>query len=177
MENPLYNSLSSWNKRQYDSYEEHQKNCDFMELVIEENEPHLKCNCKDRFNTPYCTYHSFYNCRFKKEELKKRKGYPDKYIQFGKYKYIAYEDIPKSYIAWLLKQENLNKKLKDILFNFIIRNYREEIISNFVNTYYEERKYSCSNSYSNRNSRSYNSDFDYGGDLFDAMQGCVPNGF
>ena len=55
MKNPLYNNLSSWNKRQYDSYEEHQKNCDFMELVIEENEPHLKCNCKEMFNTPYCT--------------------------------------------------------------------------------------------------------------------------
>ena len=42
MKNPSYNNLSSWNKSQYDSYEEHQKNCDFMELVIEENKPHLK---------------------------------------------------------------------------------------------------------------------------------------
>lgn len=178
MKNSLYDKLKPWDKKQYDSYEEHQENCDFMELIVNsENKPELKCNCKEMFNTPYCTYHSFYNCRFKKEELKKRKGYPDKYIQFGKYKYMAYTDIPKSYIAWLLKQDNLNKEIKDILFNYIIRNYKEDIINNFINTYYQKHKYLYSNSYPKQNNKNYNSDFDYGGDLFDAMQGCVPNGF
>lgn len=98
-------------------------------------------------------------------------------IQFGKYKGTEYSELPPSYVAWLLKQDNLKEDIKEALYSMIIKKHKEEIINNYIRDNYNPNFYKRSNS-----SCSYSSscnyippDFDYGGDLFDAMQGCTPN--
>ena len=100
-------------------------------------------------------------------------------IQFGKYKGTKYSELPPSYVAWLLKQDNLKEDIKDALYDMITKKYKEDIIANYIKDNFNPNFYrKSSSSYSYSSSGNYiPSDFDYGGDLFDAMQGCVPNGF
>ena len=94
-------------------------------------------------------------------------------IQFGKYKGTKYSELPPSYVAWLLKQDNLKEDIKDALYDMIIKKYKEDIIANYIKDNFNPNFYRKSSSSCNY----IPPDFDYGGDLFDAMQGCVPNGF
>ena len=182
---PLYNKMTTYNQRSYDMYADLIKEkCSFGKIDIIKDEgklkPIFKCTCKDSpcYNQE-CSNSSMYACYFKNEELEKRKGKFEKYIQFGKYKYEAYSKLPESYVAWLLKQDNLDTKFKNTLYKMIIQKYENEIINNFINTYYDSNFYCRSYNNSPRSSKRSNvpMDFDYGGDLFDAMQGCVPNGY
>lgn len=59
---------------------------------------------------------------------------PDHFIQFGKYKFKMYELIPKSYLAWCLKQENL--KGKEYIEDYILESQRASIIDEFIKENY-----------------------------------------
>ena len=107
--------------------------------------------------------------------IKYYKTYPEVYIQFGKYKYYKYTELPSDYVAWLLKQD-LKDDLKRIIEDSILKGHKEELINMYIEKNYVPRR-TCSyskNSY--KSSSYYNADLDYGGDLFDAMQGCGLNG-
>lgn len=133
----------------------------------------LNCDClSNDINTGL---HNSKLCFFREEYYKK---YPYKYIQFGKYKYYEYKEIPDSYIAWLLKQ-NIGKDLREIIENMILEKYRKGFIDGFIQDNYKPYK---SHLYKYASSSTFNKlskipmDMDYCGDLFDAMQGCGLNG-
>ena len=132
----------------------------------------LNCDCLE--NDVHTGFHDSKLCFFRENYYQL---HPELYIQFGKYKYYEYKKIPDSYIAWLLKQ-NINGTLRKTLEDTIIEKNREYYIQEFISKNYKEHKPKTKYkqvTIFDALSR-INQDLDYGGDLFDAMQGCGING-
>lgn len=128
------------------------------------------CNCNhnkiDSYNGKLCFFREDYY-----------KANPQLYMPFGKFKYYQYKEIPDNYLAWLLKEGNIRSDIREYIVNSIIEKQKERIIDKFISDNYQKyisrsSRRSYSSSYS-----SYSSYDDYDDPLFDAMQGCVPNGF
>lgn len=115
----------------------------------------LNCNCmQNRL------------CPFRESNYRK---HPEKYIQFGKYKYKEYKDIPKNYLAWCLMNIKTNKTYIE---NYIISTYKDDMIQRFVELNATPTRHirHIQRCYSEQR---IPVDLDYGGELFDAMQGCI----
>lgn len=84
----------------------------------------LNCNCFENNRCPY--------------RIKYYKAYPQVYIQFGKYKYYKYTELPSDYVAWLLKQ-NLKDDLRRIIEDSILKGHKEELINMYIEKNYVPR--------------------------------------
>ena len=103
---------------------------------------------------------------------------PDKQIKdnlnyimpFGKYKEWHISKMPESYIAWLLYDNIVKGKLRTQIEDCIKEKYKEVWLSKALKKW-------IYNSYSVKsypNNYSY-VDFTINSDLYDAMDGCLPN--
>lgn len=105
-------------------------------------------------------------CMFKESYYK---NHSETYIQFGKYKYRKYSEIPKSYLAWCIDNNTMNKKEIE---DYIVQLNRERVIREFLHLHLQHN-YSIRRTNSLSHTEYLNPDYDYGGDMFDALQGCI----
>lgn len=91
-------------------------------------------------------------------------------MPFGKYKGRCIKDIPNNYIAWLLRCDIVKGELRTKIENCIKAKYKDawlnKALKEWIYNNYSPRSYSTS---------CPNVDFIFASDLYDAMDGCLPN--
>ena len=92
-------------------------------------------------------------------------------MPFGKYKGRHISEIPDNYIAWLLYDNIVEGRLRTQIEDYIKEKYKEAWLSKALKKW-------VYNSYSVRPRSHYSPQVDFNADnheLFDAMDGCLPN--